>query len=181
MAQRPLTQEWLIPVLLNKCQPPNFRVDTISFDQLNWYDLQKDGLERLIAYLKAAIPSSNQITAEHLALIHSSWRAPRHDARFRGHQVYRFDVVVSAAGAVLDRIDRVIYLLPPAWPTSPKTVSDRRTSFGLKELAWGDVLVRAKVYMKGQKAPIDLSSFVRLTETGQHLCGELSKSTDWSG
>ena len=168
MAQRPVTQEWLIPVLLDDCQPPDLRVDTLSFDQLNWYRLHEEGVDRLIAYLKAAMPSGNHITAEHLVLIHSCWRAPKHDARFP-HKMYRFDVIISATGEVLDRIARVTYLLPPAFPTSVITVSDRTSSFGLKELAWGNVTVRAKVFLLGEEVPIHLSTYVRLPESGDHL------------
>ena len=176
LAERPQHQFWLIPVLLDDCHPPSIQVDTVSFDQLQWYELHKEGMPRLIDYLKASIPEGDEITAEHLALIHSCWRAPEHDARFPPNQVFRFEVVLTAIDAILDRIDRVTYLLPPAWPTSPVTMSDRRTSFGLKELAWADLLVRARVYVKGQKEPLYLSSFVRLTESGRRLvpkCVEL--------
>ena len=169
MAERPVSQKWLIPVLLDECHPPSLRVDTFSFDQLNWYQLHKDGMAHLIEYLKAVIPSGDQVTAEHLALIHSCWRAPQHDARFPGNHVYRFDMILSAPQMILERINRVTYLLPPAWTTSPKTISDRGTSFGLKELTWANLLVRAKVYVDGQKEPIHLSSFIRLTESGQRL------------
>jgi TIR domain len=168
MAERPASQQWLIPVRLDDCRPPAHRVDEVSLDQLNWYDLPRDGLQHLIDYLREALPATEEITGEHLALIHSCWRAPRHDARF-GQRVYRIDVVLDAAEAVLDRVERVTYLLPPAWPTSPATTSDRQTRFGLKELTWADLLVRAKVYVRGQDVPIPLSSFIRLTKAGGRL------------
>ena len=168
VAERPASQGWLIPVLLDDCRPPAHRVDEVSLDQLNCYDLRRDGLQHLIDYLKEALPPTEEITGEHLALIHSCWRAPRHDERF-GQRVYRFDVVLDATESVLKRVERVTYLLPPAWPTSPNTISDQQTRFGLKELAWADLLVRAKIYVRGQEAPVPLSSFIRLTEAGEPL------------
>jgi hypothetical protein len=112
---------------------------------------------------------TEQLTAEHFALVYSCWRAAKHDARFPKHQVYRFDVILAAGADVLDQVERVIYVLPPAWPTSPHTVTDRKSSFGLKELAWGNLSVRSQVFVRGQRDPIFLSCYVRLTEQGPKL------------
>jgi hypothetical protein len=109
------------------------------------------------------------VTGEHLALINSSWRAPKHDLRFAGNQVYRFDIIVAGDPTVLARVEKVVYMLPPAWPTSPKEIDSQTSMFGLKELAWADLLVRARVYVHAQLEPIYLSSFVRLTQHGTHL------------
>lgn len=169
LAERPTGQQWLIPVRLDDCQPPGHRVDGVSLDQLNWYDLTSDAkLPHLIAYLREVLLPTDLLTGEHFALIHSSWRAAKHDARFN-QRVYRFDVLLDGAAALLDRVESVTYLLPPAWPTSPVTVVDRRSAFGLKELAWADVLVRAKVRVKDQETAIPMSAFVRLTDAGQRL------------
>jgi hypothetical protein len=169
LAEKPTGQQWLIPVRFDDCKPPAHRVDGVSLDQLNWYDLTSDDkLPRLVAYLKAALPTSDQLTGEHFALIYSSWRASKHDARFN-QKVYRFDVVLDGPIGLLDRVETVTYLLPPAWPTSPVTVSDRSKAFGLKELAWADLLVRAKIHVRDQTAPIPMSTFVRLTEHGPRL------------
>jgi hypothetical protein len=109
------------------------------------------------------------ITAAHLALINSSWRSPKHDHNYPGNAVYRFDVVLWGDSTVLDRVERVIYLLPEAWPNSPISIENRSALFGHKDLAWADVLVRAHVEVKNQGGPIYLSSFVRLTEQGRRL------------
>jgi hypothetical protein len=187
MAERPLHKIRLIPVLLDDCPVPRFQVDTLSFDQFQWCELRRDkdcagdgdsqgdGVQRLIEYLKA--DADGEIGSVHLALIHSCWRASHHDEKY-GKKVYRFDVMVSdehsvfqrnADHTVLDRIEHVTYLLPPAWPTSPKTTKERETSFGLQELTWADLMVRANVYIKGQPDPVHLSSFVRTTENGPRL------------
>src|SRR5580704_17674469 len=46
------------------------------------------------------------ITADHMALIHSSWRYPRKDAEF-GTPMWAFHVVIQAKDEVLDRIESV--------------------------------------------------------------------------
>lgn len=52
-----------------------------------------------------------------------SWRASKHDTRFPGHEVYRFDLVLAGG----------INMLPPSWPTSPIEVESLASRFGLKE------------------------------------------------
>jgi hypothetical protein len=49
--ERPSASPSLVPVLLEYCEPPDVRVDTISLAQLQWYRLYEIGLGRLIAYL----------------------------------------------------------------------------------------------------------------------------------
>lgn len=66
------------------------------------------------------------VTGEHLALINSSWRAPKHDSQFPGNKVYRFDVILAGDPSVLARVERVVYMLPPAWgKISPLEVNSK--------------------------------------------------------
>lgn len=102
-------------------------------------------------------------------MINSSWRAPKYDAQYSGHEVYRFDVILAGDPAVLGRVEKIVYMLPPAWPTSPKEVDSKTSLFGLKDLAWADLLVRARVYIQNQLDPVYLSSWIRLTQDGIHL------------
>ena len=136
-------------------------------------------LDRLVAVLEKSqgkpvdipVPGPGApVTGEHLALINSSWRAPQHDSRFPGNKVYRFDVILAGDPSVLARVEKVVYMLPPAWgETSPIEVDSKTPLFGLKQLAWSDLLVRARIYVQRQFEPIYLSSFVRLTEHGTRL------------
>jgi prokaryotic YEATS domain len=121
--------------------------------------------------VKVPETSSETLSPANFALTYTCWRAPKHDhnPKFQGHQVYRFDVKLTAAPAAMDRVERVKYLLPPAWDTSPITVTNRDTSFLLKEVTWADLLVRAEVYAREQNAPVELSCFVRLSEHGPRL------------
>ncbi len=52
LSQKPQDRIYLIPVLLEPCQPPTYKVDTISLDQLQWYPLYEQGLEPLLEYLR---------------------------------------------------------------------------------------------------------------------------------
>jgi len=93
----------------------------------------------------------------------------QHDSRFSEAKVYRLDVILAGDPGVLARVEKVVYMLPPAWPTSPIEVDSRTPLFGLKELAWSDLLVRARIYVRQQFEPIYLASFFRLIEHGTRL------------
>ncbi len=115
------------------------------------------------------VPSQDEpITANHLALLHSSWRYPKKDAEF-GRRMWAFHVVVQARDEVLDRIDYVKYILDPSYPNPIQNVTDRPTRFKLKELANGESTVRAEIRIKGQDVPIALSRYINLTDTGPRI------------
>jgi hypothetical protein len=122
-----------------------------------------DAEEVLKAVLKAK-GKDEKITAEDLVLIWRSWRSPDHDHRSPGGDpVYRFDVVIGAPPEHLDRIERVVYYLPPAWgERSPAFITKREDAFRLQEIALWDLTVRARVYVRNQADAIPLSSHVWL-------------------
>lgn len=45
----------VIPVLIEECQPPELKVDTISFQKLQWYELFKYGVQDLIQILRRTV------------------------------------------------------------------------------------------------------------------------------
>jgi hypothetical protein len=117
---------------------------------------------------------TTKITIGDLSLQSSSWRAPWHDhvageRGFPDERVYRIDVIVDAAGEMLDRISKVVYFMPPAWDTSPTVKTNRQDRFGLKELSWANVNVRVQVYERSEREPIELATFVHLEESGERL------------
>jgi hypothetical protein len=121
------------------------------------------------------VPTSNEpITQTHIALTSTCWRAPKHDSRFP-YPVYRFDVVVVGADSVLDRIERVVYHLPPAWNefgTEPRAFQEKQKRldrFRLEDITFSDLIVHADVYVREQKEPVTLSTFVQRSETGHRL------------
>jgi hypothetical protein len=156
--------------LLTKLQAAHLRDRDFKYDFENLFEAIKQYEERKRQNIALTAPESSneKITGEHLALIYSCWRAPQHDQRW-GQEVYRFDIILEAAQTVLQQVERVVYLLPPAWPTSPKEVGDRASAFGLKELTWGDLLARARVHIRNQEEPVYLSCYVRLSQHGPRL------------
>jgi len=114
-------------------------------------------------------PSSGDvITADHMALIHSSWRYPKKDVEF-GMPMWAFHVIVQAREEVLNRIESVKYMLDPAYPNRIQIVTDRLSRFKLKELANGESTVRSDVKIKGQPEPVRLERYINLTTTGPHI------------
>jgi len=112
--------------------------------------------------------SNEEITEEHLALVHSSWRYKRKDKEFE-RRMYAFQVIVQGQKSVLDRIEFVKYNLHPTYPNPEQIKHNRSRNFELKELAWGESTVRAEVKIKGQDGVIKLSRFINLSETGENL------------
>ena len=51
-AMRPSGSVYLIPTLLEDCEPPAYSVENISFSHLQWYRLHEDGDLTLIRYLQ---------------------------------------------------------------------------------------------------------------------------------
>jgi hypothetical protein len=159
--------------VLAKLQAPRLRDSDFKHDIERLFKVIEQYEQKKSDNITLSFPEyvDDKITGEHLALIYSCWRAPQFDEKWRGHEVYRFDVIVEAAPTVLDSIEKVEYRLPPAWPpsSSPKEVFDRPSAFGLKELTWADLLARARVYIRDQEEPIYLSCHIRLSQHGPRL------------
>jgi hypothetical protein len=112
--------------------------------------------------------SGDAVTAEHLALIHSSWRYPKKDKEF-GRPMYAFNAIIQGREEVLDRIEYVKYMLHNSYPNSIQTNTDRFGRFKLKELAYGESNLRAEVKIVGQDELVCLKRYINLTETGSRL------------
>lgn len=83
--------------------------------------------------------------------------------------MFCFHVVVQASDEVLDRIEYVMYSLHPSHPNPIQTVTDRKSRFKLKEMAWGESNVRAEAKVKSQDEVIKLSRYINLTLTGPRI------------
>jgi transcription initiation factor IIF auxiliary subunit len=112
---------------------------------------------------------AEEISYEHMALLHSSWRYPKKDAEF-GRPIWAFHLIVVAADEVLDRIESVNYTLHPTYGDRQRQpVDDRMSKFSLKELAWGESIVRATITIRNQQTLVKLNRYINLTETGPRL------------
>lgn len=111
------------------------------------------------------------VTDDHIALIHRSWRVPNRDKEFPGSKMYQIHVIVFGTDAALKKIEKVVYHLDQSYSERLQTGGTIQTQFELKELANGHSLLRAEVFIKGQKEVIHLSRFIDLTETSEPLKG----------
>jgi hypothetical protein len=109
-----------------------------------------------------------RLNADHLALVHSSWRRRDKDEEF-GARMYQIHVILLGQPAALNRVEHVTYHLDPAYPMSTYSRNNRRENFGFYELANGYSMIRATVKVRGQSELVELSRFINLSETGPRL------------
>lgn len=92
-----------------------------------------------------------------------TWRAPKHDVRFPGLKIYRWDATIQGRDEALNAIESVTYRLHSSYPNPVQVITDRGTKFKLKELAWGSSTLNADVKVRHQDDIISLSGFINLT------------------
>lgn len=118
-------------------------------------------------------PETTQLIGpENVALLHTSFRSPKADARFHdGLRYYQFEVIVVAPDSVMEKINSVTYQLDKAWPEAlrTKTTRDRGSRFKMKELANGTSIVTASIEIEGQAQPLKLNRFIDLRPDGPRL------------
>ncbi|MEP0265402.1 pYEATS domain-containing protein [Dokdonia sp.] len=131
-------------------------------------ELEFQGFKVGVALSLPEAKQNEDITDEHLALIHSSWRYQRKDKEF-GKRMFGIQVIVQGQISALDRIEYVKYKLDASYPNPVQKKYDRTRNFELKELAWGTSTIRAEVKIKDQEKLIKLSRFINLSETGEKL------------
>ena len=54
---KPQDAVYIVPVLLEECEPPDYMVDSMSLRQFQWYPLYEHGEEQLIQYLRGLTSS----------------------------------------------------------------------------------------------------------------------------
>jgi TIR domain/prokaryotic YEATS domain len=113
-----------------------------------------------------------------LFLNHTSFLRADPQAEFRARtgvplDHYDIRVVLDAEEPeMLDAVSRVEYILDPAYPEPVQVRTaerDRQTKFLLKELANGEYLLRARIYMVNRGAPICLQRYITLWRSGPEL------------
>jgi hypothetical protein len=118
-------------------------------------------------------PENTQLIGpENVALLHTSFRSPKADARFHdGRRYYQFEVIVVAPDSVMEKINSVTYHLEKAWPEALRTqiTRDRGSRFKMKELANGTSIVAASIEIEGQAQPLKLNRFIDLRPDGPRL------------
>lgn len=115
-----------------------------------------------------ALEKGGKITSSHIALVHSSWRIPRKDKEYR-RPMYCFHAIIQGNDEVLDRIESVTYSLHKSYPNPIQVITNRKSRFKLKELAYGESNLIATVHIKNQEETVKLTRYINLTETGPKI------------
>ncbi len=112
--------------------------------------------------------STAKLPFDYYFLNHTSFlRADKQEEfrRLTGVPLNHYDIRVivdSYYRGALDRIDRVEYILHSAYPNP-------EDKFLLKELANGEYVLMAKVFLKDREEPVLLQRYITLWESGSHL------------
>jgi transcription initiation factor IIF auxiliary subunit len=69
----------------------------------------------------------------------------------------------------LDRIDRVEYVLHEAYPNPIQVRTRRDDRFLLKEVANGEYVLLARVFISGRSQPLVLQRFITLWKEGPRI------------
>jgi len=114
---------------------------------------------------------------ERYFLNHTSFLRPEKQGDFRARTGVNVDhhdirVIIDADDeSDLDAVDRVEYLLHHGYPEPirVRTRRDRTDKFLLKELANGEYLLKARVYLSGRPEPLLLYRYITLWSSGPEL------------
>lgn len=121
------------------------------------------------------IQSDEPLPADYLFVNHTSFLRSEKQDEFRkrtGREYTYYDVRVivdSYYASALDRVDYVEYLLHQSYPQPIQIRKNRAEKFLLKELADGEYVLIAKVYLKDRKSPLILQRYMTLSESGPKL------------
>jgi hypothetical protein len=121
--------------------------------------------------------TNSDLTNQTYFLNHTSFLRPEKQKDFQERTRVPLDhydirvIIDSEDDNALDRIERVEYILHEAYPEPirVRTQQHRRDYFLLKELANGEYLLRAKVFIGGQNAPVELQRYITLWRSGPEL------------
>lgn len=139
------------------------------------------GMRRVISGLSGQTElkatTNSDLTHQTYFLNHTSFLRPERQQEFQdrtGVPLEHYDIRViidSEEENALDRIERVEYILHETYPEpiQVRTQQHDRDYFLLKELANGEYLLRAKVYIHGQNDPVELQRYITLWRSGPEL------------
>ncbi|MDM0053754.1 toll/interleukin-1 receptor domain-containing protein [Variovorax sp. J22R115] len=182
----------LIEVKIDASRPPLPFGQLQTPDLSNWTGSRANAeylhfLQAVRSKVKPSSPSTElaaprrgaRVTDDHLAMIHTSWRSPKHDLAFEA-LMYRWDLAVFGTAKALDRIEEVTYYLHPAYESPDarppsysvyryKAHHHRSSCFRLSQLANGHSLVRAYIKIAGQVEPVKLSRYINLFDSTDRI------------
>ena len=119
--------------------------------------------------------TSETLPPDYYFLNHTSFLRKNKQAEFRqrtGVPLDHYDIHVivdSYYRGALARVDRVEYILHRAFPSPIQYRRNPEDNFLLKELANGEFVLMAKVYLKERAEPILLQRYITLWDSGPRL------------
>jgi hypothetical protein len=131
--------------------------------------------ERASSPTLAPVQSDEPLPADYVFVNHTSFLRAEKQDEFRqrmGHSYTYYDIRVivdSYYAGALDRVDYVEYLLHESYSQPIQIQKNRAEKFLLKELADGEYVLLAKVYLKDRKAPLILQRYMTLWKDGPRL------------
>ncbi len=114
------------------------------------------GKESIIGRLtESEVYESTNIIKDTLYICHRTQKIPRRDN-------YRLQIYLDAdAPSILDKVEKVTYILHPTFSPNEITRDDRENQFRLEIEAWGEFMLAAKVYLKGApEKPVELKRYL---------------------
>lgn len=136
-----------------------------------------DGIRKTVNSLQQVQPAAGDLPLDYYFLNHSSFLRRDKQKEFQeitGIPIDHYDirvVVDSFWEGALDRVRKVVYFLDPTYPQHVyiRTSKDRGEKFLLKELANGEYVLKADVYIRGRREPIRLHRYLTLWKSGPEL------------
>lgn len=124
---------------------------------------------------KQTIDDEKVIPVDYLFLNHASFFREEKQAEFKKRTKinsphYDIRIVVdSYYKGALKRIEKVRYIMHESYPVNEYIIKNRESKFLLKELAYGESVIVAEVFLKDREKPIILTRYLTLSEIGPKI------------
>ena len=137
----------------------------------------RDVARSVFSRLKKPATSLSEAGSSPYFLNHTSFLRPDKQAEFRERTKINIDhydirvIIDSDDENALDQVEKVEYILHQAYPRPIQIIGKehRKQHFLLKEIANGEYLLKAKIYISGEDSPIELQRFITLWRSGPFL------------
>lgn len=118
----------------------------------------------------------NVFPADYLYLNHTSFLRPEKQKEFQAithvYDLPHYDIRVKVDTyyrSAMERIKYVVYYLHESYANPIQTRSNAIDNFELKELAYGEYVLTAEVFLKDARKPLILERYITLWETGPKI------------
>src|SRR6266516_4563721 len=136
-----------------------------------------EGVKKVAKAMNEAQRKFDELPLDYFYINHTSFLRKEKQEEFRrrtGLNIDHYDIRVvidSYYEDALDKIQRVKYILDEAYPTPVYEFNDdaKSNKFLLKELANGEYVLKAEIYLEDRNEPVHLQRFITLWKSGPEL------------